>query len=204
MKHSARLDEMSEMAALYALDALTQREARAFEEHLAEGCAVCRAELEAFEQTANSIGLAAGEAEPSGSVRDKLITAISNEDRNNNNETRSTKSEQRPFVSIRATDGEWVKIEEGIFIKPLFNDHANGLATTLVKMMPGTALPPHQHNCVEQFFILEGDCTVRGEVLGPGDYHRASVGTIHESTSTEHGTVLLLVTPADYTVLGPQ
>ena len=204
MKHINQLDEMIEMAALYALGALSQREARAFEEHLADGCDSCRIELEAFEQTADALALGAPEQEPSQSVREKLITAINNEADSKKIETHSAKSDLQSFVSIRTTDGKWTKAQEGIFIKPLFYDDQSGLATTLVKMMPGTALPAHQHNGVEQFFIIEGDCSVRGEVLGPGDYHRASAGTIHETTFTDHGTIFLLVAPVEYTVVEPQ
>ncbi|HKP86605.1 MAG TPA: cupin domain-containing protein [Blastocatellia bacterium] len=204
MKHGTQLDEAREMAALYSLGALTQREASAFEEHIDEGCDFCRTELEAFERTASALAFGAPEMEPSPGVREKLIAATGGDAQSRKAESHSARIDARAFVSIRAEGSKWTKVEEGIFIKPLYYDRASGLATTLVKMMPGTALPAHQHNGVEQLFILEGDCNVRGEVLGPGDYHRASTGTVHETTFTVHGTVFLLVAPAEYTVLGPQ
>jgi anti-sigma factor ChrR (cupin superfamily) len=200
MKHSAQNDEMREMAAAYALDALTQREARAFEEHINEGCDLCRAELKAFEQTVDALGFDAPQQEPSESVRDRLIAAIGGKAQSAEADSGLSdlaEAESRPFVSVRASDGKWRKVQEGIFIKPLYSDELSGFATTLVKMMPGTALPTHQHDGVEQFFIIEGDCNVRGEVLGPGDYHRAAAGTVHESTFTVQGTMFLLVAPAD-------
>ena len=204
MKHNTLLEEMCETAALYALGALSQREARAFEEHISEGCDVCQTELAGFEQTVGALGFDAGEREPSPFVRDRLMTAISDGERSQEAKIVSAKPDAQAFVSVRAAEGEWTKALEGIFIKPLYVDDTSGLATSLVKMMPGTALPAHQHIGVEQFFIIEGDCNVRGEDLGPGDYHRAATGTIHEVTYTVHGTMFLLVAPMDYVTLGPQ
>jgi len=73
--------------------------------------------------------------------------------------------------------------------------------TSLVRMAPGTGLPRHQHLGVEQFLIIEGDCIVHGERLGPGDYHRALSGSVHETTTTENGTTFLLVAPKEYRIL---
>jgi anti-sigma factor ChrR (cupin superfamily) len=204
MKHNSALDEMGEMVALYALGALTQREARAFEEHLSEGCEACRKELEAFEQTVDALAFGAAEQVPPPSVRDRLLAAVSDDKRGREAEAVSPKPVAQAFVSLRAAEGEWTEAQEGIFIKPLYVDEASGLATSLVKMMPGTTLPAHQHKGVEQFFIIEGDCNLRGEALGPGDYHRAAAGTVHEATHTIHGTMFLLVAPVDYVVWGPQ
>ena len=75
------------------------------------------------------------------------------------------------------------------------------IATSLVRMLPGTALPVHQHIGVEQFFVIEGDCHVAGQKLTPGDYHRAEAGSIHESTYTVDGTLFLLIAPERYEVL---
>jgi anti-sigma factor ChrR (cupin superfamily) len=209
MKHNISQDAMRERAALYALGALTQHEARAFEEHIAEGCDFCHSELDAFEQVAVAIALDADEQEPSPGVRDRLIAVLNdsgdgNHGKDDDNEkdgdhSKAGRAERdtQQFVSIRATEGKWIKAQEGVYCKSLYID-AGGMATSLVKMMPGTALTAHKHDGVEQFFILEGDCNVCGEVLGPGDYHRAPAGTIHETTYTVNGTMFLLVAPLEY------
>src|SRR5205085_7027271 len=106
-----------------------------------------------------------------------------------------------PFVSYRADEDGWQQWSEGIDFKPLFVDETSGQMTSLVRMQPGTALPPHQHLGVEQFLIIEGDCNVHGERLGPGDYHRAMGGSIHETTYTETGTTFLLVAPKEYRIV---
>ena len=92
-------------------------------------------------------------------------------------------------------------MQEGVLLKKLYVDQASGIATSLVRMQPGTALPVHQHLGVEQFLVIEGDCNVAGKTLGPGDYHRAASGSIHETTYTVEGTLFLLVAPERYEVL---
>lgn len=206
MKHAALTDEIVERAALYALGALTQIEAQAFEDHLADGCAVCRSELDAYHLAVEGLALATPAAEPSPEVRHRLLASLSDEPTSGRGEdetgTPSLSADTSPFYSLHAGEDGWQQWDEGILYKPLFVDETNGVMTSLVRMAPGTGLPRHQHLGVEQFLILEGDCSVHGERLGPGDYHRALGGSIHDTTYTEHGTTFLLVAPKEYRLLG--
>jgi anti-sigma factor ChrR (cupin superfamily) len=201
MKHSVPLEEMRERAALYALGALTQHEAHAFESHLAESCEFCETELQEFTSVADALAFAPAEQEPRAELGTELLARINQNSAPCADGSRKIAQNGEPFSSIRATDGDWKKVDEGIFMKSLYFDNASGIATSLVRMSPGTELPAHQHNGVEQFYILEGDCSVRGEALGPGDYHRAAAGSIHETTFTVKGTMFLLVAPSEFTVL---
>ncbi len=70
-------------------------------------------------------------------------------------------------MSILASEGKWLELREGVLLKRLYADPATGIATSLVRMLPGTALPVHQHIGVEQFLVIEGDCTVAGQNLRP-------------------------------------
>lgn len=192
--------QMSELAALHALGALSQHEARAFEYHLAEGCDECSAEFDSFERTATELALSVPEADPSEEVRARLLERV-----NAIPSSRAVKvvsefaSDQ--FLSIHAGEGQWQEVQDGILLKTLYVDRASGIATSLVRMTAGTALPPHQHLGVEQFYVIEGDCSVAGQRLGPGDYHRASTGSTHDSTYTIDGTLLLLIAPEQYEVI---
>lgn len=201
MKHSVPLEEMRERAALYALGALTQHEARAFESHLAEGCEFCEAELQDFTEVADALAFAPDEQEPRAELGTELLAMINLDNASRTDPSRMVAQNGEMFSSIRATDGDWKQVDEGIFMKSLYFDTSSGLATSLMRMSPGTELPAHQHSGVEQFYILEGDCHVRGEALGPGDYHRAAAGSIHETTFTVKGTMFLLVAPSEFTVL---
>jgi anti-sigma factor ChrR (cupin superfamily) len=193
MTHGEPADEMSELAALYALGALTPHEVRRFAEHLADGCSSCRDEIEGFEHVTFSLALGAAEVEPPVGALEKLLRLTGREER--------LPRLSRNQISIRASDSDWDQVCEGVRVKRLFNDPSSGIQTSLVRMVAGTHLPAHRHTGVEQFYVLEGDCTVNGERLGPGDYHRAEVGSVHEETYTEFGTMLLLVAPGTYEVI---
>src|SRR5215471_6162009 len=81
MEHKLATDEIREQAALYALGALSQIEARAFENHLADGCEVCQAEVSGFDGVVGELGLAAPPASPSAHLRDQLMARIAKEPR---------------------------------------------------------------------------------------------------------------------------
>lgn len=195
------------MAALYALGALTQHEARAFENLLAEDNDGLAEELAAFEAVATHLAFAAPEHAPRISTRETLLANIAQ-----NPQPVGGEEFHLPFAasehisqvfSMHANEGEWLEIGPGLTAKTLFVDQARGTVTSLVKMAPGGELPPHRHLGDEQFYVLEGDCSVHGAQLGPGDFHRAAAGTVHESTYTVKGTTLLLIAPADYEILQP-
>lgn len=181
-------DEMVELAALFALGTLGQQDADIFHEHLAEGCAACRYDLTSFESVVAELGFGSPEVAPPPGLKEELMSRLKESD----------KTGPSQLVSITAVEGEWQPVLDGVLIKLLFVDKTTGYITSLVEMMPGTRLPRHHHEGVEQIFVLEGDCRIHGEVLGPGDYHRAEAGSIHENTYTEGGTRFLLIAPENY------
>jgi anti-sigma factor ChrR (cupin superfamily) len=204
MRHSVAPDEMIEIAASYSLGALSQQEARAFEDHLAEGCQACRDELASFETILTGFAFADEGRAPALKIRDELLARLKEEASGNGSDERGPSSDGQSFISIRASEGDWTEVQDGVFMKQLFVDEASGVATSLVRMQPGTFLPVHLHNGIEQIYVIEGDCSIRGESLGPGDYHRAAAGSIHERTYTVQGTMFLLVAPKSYDVLEAQ
>lgn len=147
-----------------------------------------------------AVAFSVAEAEPPARVRAKLLAKVSESASERTGEPARTDGPGQ-FVSILASEGRWLEMREGVLLKKLHVDQASGIATSLVRMLPGTALPVHQHIGVEQFFVIEGDCNVAGQRLTSGDYHRAEVGSIHESTYTVDGTLFLLIAPERYEVL---
>jgi anti-sigma-K factor RskA len=81
MEHKLATDQIKEQAALYALGALSQIEARGFENHLADGCEVCQAEVAEFDSVVGVLGLAAPPASPPANLREKLTARIAKEPR---------------------------------------------------------------------------------------------------------------------------
>ena len=200
MTDRAATHEMTDVAALYALGALSQHEARSFEQHLDEGCAECSAELESFAKTVRALAFSAPDEQPPARVRAELLARLGRSD-TGQPEAAIKNQRCKQFVSVLASEGEWQELQNGVLLKRLYFDKTTGIATSLVRMPPGAALPIHQHLGVEQFYVIEGDCTVAGQNLGAGDYHRAEAGTIHETTYTVGGTLLLLIAPERYEVL---
>jgi len=177
--------QMGELAADYALGVLDEAEAFTFEQHLLEGCEECSRDLEMYKRVAEELGFAAQTAEPSRRIRDELDQALN-------------KAIIPAYRSIRSNEGSWVVLSPGIEVKRLHVDFATGNTTSLVRMAPGTSLPRHKHGGAEQFLVLEGDCNVNDERLGPGDFHCAEAGSVHETTYTESGTTFLLIAPENY------
>lgn len=200
-QHSAAEEEMNERAALYALGALSQHEARAFEEHLAEGCDACATIHRDFEETVATLGFAAPEATPPPRVREQLLACLAEETREQ--PAAATPLSQTPtqLLTLRADEGEWQKVTDGIFSKQLFVDHQAGTVTSLFKMLPGTLIPMHRHRGVEQCYVIEGDFHAAGQALGPGDYHCAMADSIHKPVYTVDGALVLIVATAGYEVL---
>lgn len=67
------------MAALYALGALNQHEARAFDGHMQDGCAICEAEANEFERVVNVLGASVQPVIPPDYLRDVLVARITKE-----------------------------------------------------------------------------------------------------------------------------
>jgi anti-sigma factor ChrR (cupin superfamily) len=78
MKHTGTEHESGpERAALYALGALSQHEARAFEEHLSDGCTSCAADLRDFERVVEGLAFGAPPAAPPTGARERLLARVS-------------------------------------------------------------------------------------------------------------------------------
>jgi anti-sigma-K factor RskA len=98
LKHENLSEEVQSTAALYALGALSQSEARAFEAHLEEGCENCLIELGGFEEVAGLLGLSSIDANPPDYLRDMLALRISNEEEAKQFETKLDLSNESPHA----------------------------------------------------------------------------------------------------------
>jgi anti-sigma-K factor RskA len=68
------MDEIHDLTAGYALDALDAPEREAYEAHLA-GCARCREELASFSEVAGALAVAAGGPAPDPALRERVLRA---------------------------------------------------------------------------------------------------------------------------------
>ena len=203
MSHPHPTDETSEKAALYALGALDEEEVQAFEQHLEEGCASCQAELEGSKAVVGQLGHSATVVTPRVSLRAELMKRIKNEGKGSDVLNPQAKEVETGLTFVRASDELWQEVMPGILFKPLSVDTAQGRMTALVRMAPGVTYPPHRHTAPEEFYCLEGTCFIGGQVLYPGDYHRAEIGTIHHETSTKDGCLILGIFSPNNEMLDP-
>lgn len=189
-------EERQAQAALYALGALTQHEARAYESYLAEAAPAGAAEFEAFVAVVNALGYDAPEAEPPAALRERLLASLAATTQP------GARQAENAFTALRYHELDWQKLAPGLWAKELFKDLTTRTVSTLYKLDPGTVVGTHTHPGVEQCFIMQGDFIVNGESFGPGDFHCAMPQSVHETITTTQGTVLLVVAPYDYAVSG--
>lgn len=226
MTHAATDEELEGQAALYALGALDADEARAFESHLAEGCAACEAELREFQAVASDLAFAAPAAEPPAGVLPRLLALVSEEqgqETHAGTEThlkggdaaaepaREDQTAQSPaeatagFLVVRAGEGAWrPTADAGVTFKLLFEDRERATVTTLVRMEPGARIPAHRHLGVEQCLLLEGDLRAGGVEMSAGDFNCSLPGSVHEDLTTDTGALFLIVAPERYETLAPR
>jgi anti-sigma factor ChrR (cupin superfamily) len=195
VKHKSAADEIIAQASFHALGALSQHEARAFENHLAAGCEVCAAEENSFKSVVSALGLAAAEVEPPARVRAKFLTRLGQSAKR-----APAKVDLDSFVTIRAGEGEWHAASEGVLVKTLFVDQKTGAVTSLFKFNAGAHAPRHLHQANEQCLVVEGDFHLNDESFGPGDYTCAMAGSVHESAYSVNGALLLIVANQDCTM----
>ena len=111
--------------------------------------------------------------------------------------TTKKKSKIEPTVGgstyINPNEMEWKPSQfEGIQIKVLYENKAEGELTCLLKWEPGATLPFHKHPEIEQSFVLEGSFYDHDGICKAGEYVWRRPGSFHQTHSDE-GAVLLAV-----------
>jgi quercetin dioxygenase-like cupin family protein len=186
------VDEIIELAALDAAGALLEDERRALGEALTRADEATRREVAELYRVAAALPPVTDEA-PGPQVRERLLTHAF--------------ATGAPAPDITVPGFRFVHAHEGwhphpipgIMVKPLAIDRDRNTATLLLKAAPGVEYPQHEHSGPEECYVLEGDVTVEGRKLGPGDFHHAEGGSHHDPLRTEGGTtVLLVVSLSDY------
>jgi anti-sigma factor ChrR (cupin superfamily) len=199
MKHRT-IEEVTERASLYALGALGADEARAFEAHLAEGCVACADEVRSFDSAVASLAACSPEAAPGPAPRERLTASLRAGGRTTAGEATPEPATPAGFVKIRAGEGAWDELEDGVFRKVLFRDAGRGTITSLIRMRPGSKVSPHYHEGVEECVVLEGDIRSDADLFGPGDYLRAPAGSVHEQLFSRNGALLFIVAAGEATI----
>lgn len=96
------------------------------------------------------------------------------------------------FLTIRAEQGEWIKIAPLVEMKLLHKDSVQQCRSFLLRMHPGAMLPPHDHPVDEECMVLEGEVMLGDIVARTGDYHLAPKGLPHGAIVSKTGALLFL------------
>lgn len=187
-------DDTRALAALYALGALDDAEAAAFERRLAAGDAECHAELEAFRATAVDLAYGAEAQPPPPALRARLLERIA--------AIEQPVIEQDGLRFVRSGRLEWQGHPQmEVEMKLLFST-PDGRRTRLVRIPPGGSYPAHRHTGVEEIYLIEGDLEVAGFLMRSGDYCRAEAGSVHDGIRTAGGCVFIITAAAPDEMLG--
>lgn len=191
MDHRRSHHELLAALSEYVLDLLDENETAEVEAHLREGCPICEQHLRELREMAGILGCGAPSADPPPSLRER-VTAIPYEA-----EVQVWKDWDGRIPAamhiVRAEEGQWEQVAEGIHAKRLYLDRERDMVTMLIRMNPGATYHPHRHAGPEQCFVLEGDLRDADVVVRSGDYQCLAPGTIHGAQTTESGCLLLIV-----------
>lgn len=176
MIHEALTDQDRERASLYALDALADDDARAFERHLDDGCAVCRAEVAALRDVASDLGQSVPPIAPPPGLRARVLD-------------RAAAEPAGGMFVLRAGDRPWVELSPGVHRRDLSPGAGD---IFLLRIAPGARVRTHGHATPEHCYVVEGDVQAAGQRLVAGDHHVAGPGSIHDGLWSEGGCTLLI------------
>ena len=177
-----------ERAADYVMGVLSAEERAEVERDAAADPALA-AEIARFNGALAPLLLDAPEVEPPAYLFDRIKAAI--------------KAEQQPQAgsllgsrTVRADEGKWETLCQGIERKTLWHDRAKGRITFLIRARPGAEFPAHPHDDDEEAYVLSGDLSFDDLVLKAGDYHLARPGVHHPVGRTKGGCMLLVTAAA--------
>jgi anti-sigma factor ChrR (cupin superfamily) len=95
--------------------------------------------------------------------------------------------------TVRANEGRWFDIAEGVRMKKLSSDRERNTVTVLMEMDPRSEVPPHEHAHSEDSFLIRGSCRIGNVEFFPGDFHHVEAGAHHDAITSEEGCLILLV-----------
>ncbi len=139
------------------------------------------------------IGLAAAPVRPPARLRERVIGPLQkkNEAGGAPSAAGPAPAEVRPGISlVRSALLPWGEHSEGVRLKNFWPDSTSEARCFLLELLPGSVFPDHEHNALEEVFVLRGSFSVAGQVLREGDFCRSEPGTRDWDISSEEGALL--------------
>ncbi|GAC1429813.1 MAG: hypothetical protein NVS1B11_09790 [Terriglobales bacterium] len=202
-QHEDQCCEWEECVPLYALGNLAEDDLIGLEQHLAQGCARCSAELSRAGEDLIRLAKTSSAAMPAG-ARERFLARLRNDTALERKATESSIVFNEAGVLISRSEAmPWQPgAAPGIWIKALFADADQHCITAIVRMDPGVRYPSHRHTGAEELFLLSGDVTIEGKLMKPGDYCHAEPESIHGESFTRSGCTFMMRASTQDEVLG--
>lgn len=175
-----------ELAALYAAGALPFADATEFESALATDAAKA-AQLAGYADVLSGLFAAIEPIEPSPNVRSQLLAKLDTKLK-----TVPSEAVEAVFVQLAET-ARWRRTPAtGVEMRLLNRDLATKRRTYLLRIAAGAEFPSHDHDDVEECYVLEGDVFTFGRQFKAGDFMCAGPGSSHGHSFSKSGCVLLI------------
>jgi anti-sigma factor ChrR (cupin superfamily) len=85
----------------------------------------------------------------------------------------------------------WIETGPGNKMKVIYNDPASGMLTILAKLEPGSGIPAHVHEDLEQTFVLEGSLVDNEGECTAGNFVIRAKGSHHSPVAPNGCTMLV-------------
>ena len=95
-------------------------------------------------------------------------------------------------MTLRAGEGQWQTLGEGVEKKTLYRDPDAGTESYLLRLAPGARCPAHHHAMIEECVVMEGELRIGDLHVAKGDYHIAVPGSDHPDVWSDVGTLLYI------------
>jgi anti-sigma factor ChrR (cupin superfamily) len=183
-----------ELAPLYALD-LLDLEKRLWVEAQVLACPDLAEELASYQAAVGAIPYGTPAVPIAADLKERLFDRIDSPAENQlgldpavepHPEIPSVESSEPATIAIRSGDLEWQPYRTaGVEVAVLFIDPLNQMCSAIVKAADGVVYPIHQHQGIEEIYMLEGELEIDGQVYLAGDYIRSYPDSIHPPATTK-------------------
>jgi anti-sigma factor ChrR (cupin superfamily) len=92
----------------------------------------------------------------------------------------------------RRTEGVWLAVAPGVVMRMLYVDPAVGTRSAIMRMQAGSGVPAHEHDVLEECFVIDGSIRIGEAEYGPGDHVLGRSGRQHPTIVSPSGAMLLL------------
>ena len=211
MNERALQERELELAALYALSALSSTEMAELEREERDNPAFWD-EVRSLRAAAAGLAEAGPRAKPGRDLWPAIARRIQPEQASDS--SRASPVQLQVWKQWRAsrTHNRVVPSSEGTFdptdiagisVRRLSVDEQAERVTMLIRMEAGTAYPAHRHASAEECYVLEGDLRIGEDVeMRAGDFQRMDSGSLHPVQSTRGGCLLLLTSSQHDELIG--